>query len=292
MNRQQADHSQRHDRILELAATAVDFDLTAAESAEFETHLATCAACARRASGIRADARLLGLGREVLPSPRVDAAIRAAIARRRDRPAGWLLLVAAALLLVALMGVMAVGAALLRTPETLPVTVVPNPSVPVAIVSQDSVPSASVDALPTPKCPAPPEQVAPPAVSASVGRGQVVVATPGSYTTTTCSTVGTAEAVPKSPDVSLAAYPGDTIELTVPVGWRFVHWEGSHASLVGGGGGGDWAATDLPDKPRSIELSGPLLTDEVVSLTVVLVSDDERTLIELDLQLMVNQSVS
>ena len=146
--------------------------------------------------------------------------------------------------------------------------------------------------LPTPKCPAPPQQVVPPVVSASSGNGQVVAATRGSYTTITCSTTGTVDIVYKPPKESLSAYPGDTITFTVPVGWRFVSWEGSHSPLHGTGLGGTWQAADLPDRPRSIDLPGPLLSDESVNLTVVLVSDDERSVIKLELFLEVNRSVS
>jgi hypothetical protein len=171
---------------------------------------------------------------------------------------------------------------------------VPRP-VPSALSSPapSAVPSAPVADLPTPKCPAPPQQVVLPVVSASSGNGQVVVATPGSYTTMTCSTTGSADVIPKPPKESLAAYPGDTIRFTVPVGWRFVRWEGSHKPLHGTGTGGVWPPTDLPDASRSIELpTDPLLQDEIVSLTVVLGSDDERAVIELGLGLEVNRNVS
>jgi hypothetical protein len=291
MNRQQADLSQPHDRILELAAGAVDFDLTSAEAAELEAHLTICPACARRAAALRTDAQILDRPVTVLPSPRVDAAIFAAITRRPAQPHRLLLVAAAALLLLTLLGTLAVGAALLRSRETLPTTLVPNPPTPVVVATASPVPTPLVADMLIPKCPAPQQQLPPPVVSASAGNGQVVTATRGSYTTMTCSTTGTADAAPKPPEESLAAYPGDTIELTVPAGWHFVRWEGSHEPLAGAGGGG-WPQTDLPDKPRSIALSGPLLSNEIVSLTVVLVSDDERTVIEVGLQLLVNQSVS
>lgn len=155
----------------------------------------------------------------------------------------------------------------------------------------DAPVASAVAGPPRPLCPAPQRQLAPPVVSAAAGNGQVVEATPGSYTTVTCSTTSTADAPLKPPGESLAAYPGETIELTVPVGWYFARWEGSHEPRRGDGGG-SWPRIQLLDKPRSIALSGPLLTDEIVSLTVVLVSDDERTVIELGLQLLVNQAVS
>jgi hypothetical protein len=290
---------QHHDHAIELAATAIDFDLSAAETDELGAHLSTCPTCVRRVAAMRADAQVLRQPFTPLPSPRVDAAVQAAIARRPAQPRRLLLLVAAVLVLVALLGTMAVAASLLPNRETLPTTIVPTPTptptVPVVVASPaleaSPLPSVVVDALPTPKCPAPQQQVVPPVVSASVGNGQVVAATRGSYTTMTCSTTGTADAAPTSPGESLAAYPGDTITFTVPVGWRFVRWEGSHQPLRGTGGS-VWQPLNLLDRPRSIQLPGPLLFDERVSLTVVLVSDDERSVIQIDLQLLVNQAVS
>jgi hypothetical protein len=156
------------------------------------------------------------------------------------------------------------------------------------------VPSESpVVDLPMPSCPAPETPVVPPVVSTSSGHGQVIAATPGSYTTITCSTSGSADVEPTSPTGSLAAYPGDTITLAVPVGWRFIRWEGSHAPLHATGGGGIWPSSDLPAAARSIRLpDGPLLQDETVRLTVVLMSDDDRAVIELGLEFDVNRSVS
>ncbi len=126
----------RHMRSLELAALAIDFDLTPAESVELAAHLATCPACARRVAGLRADARSLALPLEVVPSARVDAAVSAAIARRPVRPQrAWLLAAAAALLVLALLGALAMGAYLLRPRDALPDTVVPSPTLPLALTS-------------------------------------------------------------------------------------------------------------------------------------------------------------
>ncbi len=136
-----------HERSLELAAVALDFELTPAETAELETHLASCAACARQAAAIRADARDLGRPLGLLPSARVDAAIAAEIARRRSQPSRLVLVAAAALLALALLGAAAVGAYLLRTSQTAPVTVVP-PTTPVAIASLHPSPSPAVPPVP------------------------------------------------------------------------------------------------------------------------------------------------
>ena len=138
---------QPHQRSLELAATAVDFELTSAETDELAAHVAGCPACARRAVAMRSDALRLSRPLMLLPSPRVDDAVNAAISGRRARPQRLVLLVAAALLLlVALLGALAAGAYLLRTWQTLPINVVPLPTVPVALVSP--APDASPTAVP------------------------------------------------------------------------------------------------------------------------------------------------
>ena len=135
MSLQNLQDRQRHERSLELAATAVDFDLTHAETTELEAHLAGCLTCARRAAALRADASTLRAPLMLLPSARVDAAVHAAIAQRRTRPPRLLLVAAAALLLLALLGVAAVGAYLIRSSQILPTTVVPSPTVPAAIAT-------------------------------------------------------------------------------------------------------------------------------------------------------------
>ena len=131
-----------HDRPMELAALALDFDLTAAERNELEAHLATCPTCARRVAAMRADARTLSRPLTLLPSSRVDAAVYAAIAGRQPRPQRLLLLAAAALLLLAILGAVAVGAALLQRFERLPTAV--TPTQPVAVVSPDPDASPAV----------------------------------------------------------------------------------------------------------------------------------------------------
>jgi hypothetical protein len=138
-----------HDRALELAAAAIDFSLSAAETAELAAHLAACPTCARRAAALRADASTLGRPLTLLPSRRVDDAVHAAIARRPARPQRLWLLAAAALLLVALLlGTVAVGAYLLRSWQTLPTTLVPTATTPVAVVSPGPEPSPAPGALP------------------------------------------------------------------------------------------------------------------------------------------------
>ena len=138
-----------HERALELSAAAVDFELSPAETAELEALLAGCPSCAQRAAAMRTDALALSRPLTLEPSARVDAAIAAEIAHRTTRSGRLVLVAAAALLALALLGAAAVGAYLLRTWQTAPpITVVPSPTAPVAIASPD--PSAA------PRCPARP----------------------------------------------------------------------------------------------------------------------------------------
>jgi len=130
-----------HERALELAASAIDFALGRAEAAELQAHLATCPACARSAVALRADAVAVRVPAALLPSRRVNDAVYAAIAGRdaRTSPRVLVLVAAAALLLVALMGVAAAGAFLLRAWPTLPIVV--QPTVPAVVI--DATPSTS-----------------------------------------------------------------------------------------------------------------------------------------------------
>lgn len=148
MNRRPIDERE-HMRSLELAALAIDFELTPAESDELAAHLSTCPTCARRVDALRADARSLAVPLEVLPSPRVDSAVHDAIARRPARPQrAWLLAAAAALVVLALLGALAMGAYLLRR-DNLPDSVVPSPTAPLAVSSPGPDGSATASAAPS-----------------------------------------------------------------------------------------------------------------------------------------------
>ncbi len=142
-----------HDTYLQLAATAVDYPLAASERTRLEAHLAACPACARRAHAFRGDALALGhLPRVTLPERRgseiLAAALHPGVVRHPVR-----LLVLAALLGLLLVGSLAVGAQLLRTPEDELSVIVPVPSAspgPDASPWPDASPSAGPDATVTP----------------------------------------------------------------------------------------------------------------------------------------------
>jgi hypothetical protein len=158
MSRQ--DHRE-HDRALELAASAIDFRLTVAQSAALDAHLMTCPACARSAAAMRADATALMPRATPLPSRRVDDAVAAAIAGRRPASPSLLVLVAVALLLVALLGVAtAAGSILLRAwrppiNELPPAPAVVVEASPSAGVSATAIPIATATPLATASAPAP-----------------------------------------------------------------------------------------------------------------------------------------
>ena len=128
-----AEH-RHHDRSLWLAASVIDGALTTEETAELETHLATCPACARRAAALRSDAAALAVPLNVLPSRHVDDAVYAAISRPARRFPRYVLAAAALLLIIAMLGVAAVGAYLWSEATEPPISVLP-PDPPVLLVS-------------------------------------------------------------------------------------------------------------------------------------------------------------
>ncbi len=95
-----------HARTETLIASSIDFALPADAQAELADHLATCAACQSLNAAYRSDAAGLRAIAYVEPPARVRSALKAAAvrpARRTIEP--WKLLVAAALLLIAFLGV-------------------------------------------------------------------------------------------------------------------------------------------------------------------------------------------
>ena len=104
-----------HAEYLELAAAAIDFDLTEAERASLAAHLADCIACRRRIAGLQADQRAIAqLPRYVL-APAVTQQVRRRVQGRAGptRSPMRLLAVAAILAMLTLTAI-AVGGQLLR----------------------------------------------------------------------------------------------------------------------------------------------------------------------------------
>jgi hypothetical protein len=243
-----------HRRPLELAAAAVDFELSARERAELDDHLAGCSPCRSRIAGLRRDAFQI----DALPILPVTAAqsarLRAAVLRRPERPA-WSALrfvaVAAIMALMALAAV-AVGSSLVdRDPidlsvvEPVPSAALPSPALlsPVpSVVPSIPPPSASPDAEPAgyeppaPTCPAPTGAVPSPDITMDIADGEIVIKpeiTEGLVMT--CSTTMPSDAAGSEPDAGEVVYLGDKIALSVGPGWRILHWEGSDRQPSQGG---------------------------------------------------------
>jgi anti-sigma factor RsiW len=117
-----------HDEYLELAAAAIDFDLSPAETARLDLHLSTCVPCRRRVAGLRHDAAATRqLAPFVLDPERAQRVWRRIEQpRRTSMSPGRLLALAALLALLAVSGL--AGAASLRR-DDLSEVVTPPPSV-------------------------------------------------------------------------------------------------------------------------------------------------------------------
>ena len=71
-----------HERFLELAAAAIDFELEPEERAELDRHLAECDSCRRTAEAFRDDAATIAYG----PGPRLESGQSVAILAAALRP--------------------------------------------------------------------------------------------------------------------------------------------------------------------------------------------------------------
>jgi hypothetical protein len=153
-----------HHDFLELAAAGIDFELTAAERASLDAHLATCHACRRRIAGLRSDDYAIAALPRFGLSPAAAERLRPANRRhsRHALPALRLVAVAALLALLA-MAAFTIGAEFLRRERDRDLVVVPPPTV---IVDEPSAPpSALPSASPSASPIVPPS--APPLVGAA-----------------------------------------------------------------------------------------------------------------------------
>ena len=124
-----------HDEFLELAAAAIDFELSRDERAALDQHLAGCSACRHRVAGFAADQTAIArLPRYVL-GPAAATAVRGRITRRSSTPRPTLRLMAAAAIVALLaLAALAVGAQVIRRDRDLTEvapTIAPSPGVPV-----------------------------------------------------------------------------------------------------------------------------------------------------------------
>ncbi len=134
-----------HDDVLELAAAAIDFDLSPSERAILEGHLDGCVQCRRRVAGLHGDQRSIIQQPPFVLAPASAERVRYRV--RRSGPAGVpalrLIAIAAVLTLLALAAI-AVGAEVLRRDHDLDLSVVPpTQTVPVATPSGSILPGPS-----------------------------------------------------------------------------------------------------------------------------------------------------
>jgi hypothetical protein len=141
-------------------------------------------------------------------------------------------------------------------------------------------------APPTPTCPAPDGPVDVPAVSVSIGGGPAIVATRGSASLWTCSTVATFDAALPDPETGLIAHEGDHLTLALPPGWQFLRVEGFDRPAVGEGGN-IWPPIDTPQRPTTIEVPVPFGPGaSIAGYTLTIVSADGSVVGTLDIRLM------
>jgi anti-sigma factor RsiW len=134
-----------HDEFLELAAAAIDFDLSRDERNALDGHLAACVPCRRRVSALHSDQRAIAQLPPYLLAPAAAQQVRTRVQRSSGpaRPSALRLLAIAAVLSLLALAALAVGAEWLRRDRERDLTVVP-PSVPT------ETPSASIGPNPSP----------------------------------------------------------------------------------------------------------------------------------------------
>ncbi len=123
-----------HDEFLELAAAAIDFELSHDERAALEHHLADCSACRHRVAGFAADQTAIARLPRYALGPAAATAVRGRITRRSSGPRPTLrLLAAAAILALLALSALAVGAQMIRRDHDLTEvapTIAPSPGIP------------------------------------------------------------------------------------------------------------------------------------------------------------------
>jgi hypothetical protein len=123
-----------HDEFLELAAAAIDFELSGDERAALDHHLAECSACRHRVVGFAADQTAIARLPRYVIGPAAAAAVRGRVTRRSSAPRPTLrLLAAAAMLALLALAALAVGAQMIRRDRDLTEvspTIAPSPGTP------------------------------------------------------------------------------------------------------------------------------------------------------------------
>ena len=161
-----------HAEYLELAAAAIDFDLTDAERKSLGAHLADCIACRRRIAGLQADQRAIAQLPHYVLAPAVAQQVRSRV-RRRVGPARspMRLLAVAAILAMLTLTAIAVGGQVLRRERPTDLSVV-TPTV--ALVTAPLASVGPTQSGPPPNGPTP-NVTLPPGVYAKGSILEVVV---------------------------------------------------------------------------------------------------------------------
>lgn len=135
-----------HDRVLEIAAAAIDFELSGQERGMLDAHLAGCSVCRHQVEALRADARAVASLPTMALSPTVSSAILTRVLRPPSSLAPMRLVAIAALLAILTLAAAAVGAALLQRAQDSRFTSVvpPTPGIP------QQAPSSAASPTPVP----------------------------------------------------------------------------------------------------------------------------------------------
>jgi hypothetical protein len=113
--------------------------------------------------------------------------------------------------------------------------------------------------------------------------------TMGSSSVITCSSVRSDDLVSSDPTVPIVVGIGGTVRLSLPVGWRFLHWEGWDRPAVGDDANVLLGA-DTPDRPSSIDVPARSRSgDSILGVAAWVISADERTIASISGTVLVRQ---
>jgi hypothetical protein len=98
------------------------------------------------------------------------------------------------------------------------------------------------------------------------------------------------DVVSSEPPAGIAAAPGDLLSLSLPAGWRFLHWEGFDRPAAGDGSN-VWPGVDTTDRPGRIEVPVPARNgDSIAGYTLWVISDDGRVVGQVEIVIQVKIS--
>jgi hypothetical protein len=141
-------------------------------------------------------------------------------------------------------------------------------------------------APPTPTCPAPTDPIGVPDVTVSIAGGPSIVATRGSSTFVTCSTVATIDAALPDPETGLTTHEADRLTMALPPGWQFLRVEGFDHPAVGDGGNVS-PPIDTPQRPTTFDVPVPFRPGpSIAGYTLTVVSVDGSVIGTLDIRFM------